>query len=141
MVNPVAVSPAGGTTLVSGSDDKMVRVWRAADGALLRTLEGNTSWVNSSAVNPVSATIVSGYGNKRALLWRTAEGPVASVGTSETPPCKVPVDATPSGTTAAENELGARASSPSAESIANWLQADARCLRGRRGEARRAPRR
>ena len=40
----MAVCP-GGATIVSGSDDKTLRVWRAADGALLRTLEGHTDWV------------------------------------------------------------------------------------------------
>ena len=39
-------------------------------------------------------------------------------------PCEVPVAATPSGATATENELGARANSSAAESIANWLRAE-----------------
>ena len=36
-----------GKTIVSGSDDKTVRVWDAETGELRRTLEGKTSEVRS----------------------------------------------------------------------------------------------
>ena len=80
--------------------------------------------MTSVAVSPDSATIVRGSHDKTARLWRAAEGPVASVELGETSPYEVPVAATPSGATAAENEPGASASSPAAESIAKWLRAE-----------------
>ena len=52
----VAASPDG-ATIVSGSHGDTMRLWRAADGALLRTLEGHTSSVESVVVSPESATI------------------------------------------------------------------------------------
>ena len=36
--------------MVSGSEDKTLRVWRVADGACERVLEGHTDWVRSVAV-------------------------------------------------------------------------------------------
>ena len=42
-VRSVAFAPDG-LTLASGSSDRTVRLWRVADGALLRSLEGHTVW-------------------------------------------------------------------------------------------------
>ena len=62
-----------GATIVSGSDDTTVRVWRSADGALLYTLEGHTAAVRV-AVIPDSATIVSCSDDTTVRLWRLADG-------------------------------------------------------------------
>ncbi|OCK72914.1 hypothetical protein K432DRAFT_263377, partial [Lepidopterella palustris CBS 459.81] len=45
-VRAVAFS-SDGKQLVSGSDDKTVRVWDAATGATLQILEGHSSYVNA----------------------------------------------------------------------------------------------
>src|SRR2546421_4365812 len=44
-VNAVAFSPDG-KQLASASDDETVRLWDAATGGPLRTLEGHSSWVS-----------------------------------------------------------------------------------------------
>lgn len=42
----------GGSGLVySGSQDRTIRVWRAKDGALCRTLQGHGHWINTLALN------------------------------------------------------------------------------------------
>ena len=57
-VMSVAFSPDG-QTIVSGSEDKTVKVWEAATGSLQRTLEGHLSYVTSVAFSPDGQTIVS----------------------------------------------------------------------------------
>jgi WD40 repeat protein len=62
------VSPDG-QHIVSGSWDNTVRVWRLADGAAVRTLEGHTSIVFSVAVSPDGQHIVSGLEDKTVRVW------------------------------------------------------------------------
>ena len=72
-VTSVAFSPDG-ATLASGSDDETVRLWRVADGAPLRTLEGHTDYVRSVAFSPDGATLASGSGDNTVRLWGVADG-------------------------------------------------------------------
>jgi WD40 repeat protein len=59
---------------VSGSDDETVRLWDAATGALLQTLEGHTSSVTSVAFSPDGKQVVSGSYDKTVRLWDAATG-------------------------------------------------------------------
>ena len=54
----VAVT-ADGATIVSGSDDKTVRVWDAASGAARRVLRSHQRWVTRVALSADGMTIVS----------------------------------------------------------------------------------
>ena len=47
----IAVSPDG-KYIVSGSDDKTVKVWSLETGQEVRTLSGHTDSVNAVAVSP-----------------------------------------------------------------------------------------
>jgi len=59
-----------GATLASAPNDRTVRLWRVADGALLFTLQGGAL---NMAFAPDGATLASGSG-KMVLLWRVADG-------------------------------------------------------------------
>ena len=38
----------GGSTILSGSDDNTLKLWRTCDGSLINTLNGHTSFVTTS---------------------------------------------------------------------------------------------
>jgi WD40 repeat protein len=72
-VNSAVYSPDG-TRIVSGSDDKTVRVWDAYTGKQLAVLEGHTNWVWSAAFSPNGAHIVSGSYDQTAQVWDAHTG-------------------------------------------------------------------
>jgi WD40 repeat protein len=73
-VNSVAFS-TDGTRLVSGSDDKTVKLWDVSSGQLIRTLEGHSSRVRSVAYSPDGSRVLSGGTRDGELrLWDAATG-------------------------------------------------------------------
>ncbi len=68
-VNTVAISPDG-KKIVSGSDDKTLRIWDLNSQKLLRTLTGHTDWVYALALSADGQTIVSGSKDKTIKLWQ-----------------------------------------------------------------------
>jgi WD40 repeat protein len=62
--------------IVSGSDDRTVRMRDAASGALMHTLEGHEDWVRSVALGELSgqSVIVSGSSDRTVRVWDAASG-------------------------------------------------------------------
>ncbi|KOR27838.1 hypothetical protein TI04_12430 [Achromatium sp. WMS2] len=89
-VRSVAFSPDG-ASLASASDDNSIKLWRVADGELLRTLTDHyTNAMNSVAFSPDGASLASGSGNifgkddNTIKLWRVADGALLRTFTGHT---------------------------------------------------------
>ncbi|WP_445637595.1 WD40 repeat domain-containing protein [Nostoc sp. DSM 114161] len=80
-VNTLAIS-ADGKTLVSGGEDKTVKIWNLQTGELKQTLAGHTGKVNAVAISADSKIIASASNDKTVKIWdlnggwllRTLEG-------------------------------------------------------------------
>jgi WD40 repeat protein len=72
-VTSVAFDRAGGR-IVSGSEDRTVRVWDAATGAELSCLRGHESGVNSVAFERAGGRVVSGSYDRTVRVWDAATG-------------------------------------------------------------------
>lgn len=72
-VNAVAFSPDG-KTIVSGSDDNTIKLWEAASGKLLRTLESHVASVFEVTFSSDSKLLASGSSDSTIKLWDVASG-------------------------------------------------------------------
>jgi WD40 repeat protein len=69
----VSFSPDG-RLLASGSLDNTIKLWRVADGSLVRTLTGHASDVTSVVFSPDGRLLASGSWDGTIRLWRVADG-------------------------------------------------------------------
>ena len=63
-----------GAQVLSGSEDKTVKLWDAASGELLRTFEGHSDAVTSVAFSPDGRQVLSGSHDNTVKLWDAASG-------------------------------------------------------------------
>ncbi len=67
-INSVAISPDG-TKIISGSQDKTIKIWNLDTGKLLDTLKGHFESINSVAISPDGTKIISGSQDKTIKIW------------------------------------------------------------------------
>jgi len=72
-VNACAWSPDG-ARLASGSYDSTVKVWDAASGQCLLTLQGHQGGVSACAWSPDGTRLASGAGDSTVKVWDAASG-------------------------------------------------------------------
>jgi eukaryotic-like serine/threonine-protein kinase len=72
-VTAVAFSPDD-RLIASGSADKKVKLWDAATGKEVRTLDGHTAHVTSLAFSPDGRRLVSAGADRTVRLWDTVTG-------------------------------------------------------------------
>ena len=72
-VSSVAFSPDG-ARIASGGRDNTIKLWDAASGKLLRTLDGHSNEVHCVAFSPDGARIASGGADTAIKLWDAASG-------------------------------------------------------------------
>jgi WD40 repeat protein len=64
---------ANGTRLASGSADKTIKIWDLQNGSLLRSIDTNSSSIQTLAFSPDNEVIASGVGNA-VQLWNVQTG-------------------------------------------------------------------
>ena len=72
-VRAVGFSPTG-KTVVSGSDDKSVKLWDAQTGRLIRTLRGHTALIDSVVFNSSGTLVASAGRDKTIKIWDSETG-------------------------------------------------------------------
>ena len=72
-VNTIAISQDS-QTLVTGSDDRTIKIWDLFKLQELRTLQGHKNWVYSVAISPDGKTLVSGSKDNTTKVWNAKTG-------------------------------------------------------------------
>ena len=72
-VTTVAFSPDG-NWIVSGSEDKTLRIWDSHTGKQIRVFEGHSAALSSVAISPNSKKIVSGSWDHTLKIWNAGSG-------------------------------------------------------------------
>lgn len=76
-VRPVVVDLAvcdAREAFASAGDDGKIRLWNAANGTILRTLDGRCDWIRSIDFHPRGELLASGGDDGRLVLWNAEQG-------------------------------------------------------------------
>jgi WD40 repeat protein len=71
--NAVAIS-SDGQMLVSGGNDKALKVWDLAAGKLKKTLQSDSGIINAIAIAPDNKTLISGSADRIVRIWNLETG-------------------------------------------------------------------
>ncbi|MEO8327646.1 MAG: hypothetical protein ABI618_17485, partial [Nitrospirota bacterium] len=77
-VNSCAIDPMG-RWVVSGADDRTLKVWDLTTGELVRTLEGHTVGVDSCAIDLTGRWVVAGAWDGVIRVWELSGGNLFSL--------------------------------------------------------------
>ncbi len=76
---PLPNRPRGNKTLmVSGGEDRTIRIWDISSGRTVHTFSGHTSRVRSVIFSPDGSSVISGSGDKTLKVWDMATGKLIS---------------------------------------------------------------
>ena len=78
LVRSIAFS-SDGVYLVSGSEDKTVKLWDMQTGGIVKEFEGHKEWVLSVCISSDSTMVVSGSADRTVHLWDIQTGECHSV--------------------------------------------------------------
>ncbi|WP_414548897.1 WD40 repeat domain-containing protein [Anabaena sp. CCY 0017] len=63
------VISADGQTLISGGQDKTIKIWELQTGELKKTLRSDSGAINALAIAPDGKTVVTGSGDRIVRIW------------------------------------------------------------------------
>ena len=72
-IHSISISPDG-KSIISGSNDGIIKHWSVETGKLLQTFNGHKAFVSSVAISPDGKSIVSGSWDKTVKRWSLETG-------------------------------------------------------------------
>lgn len=83
--NDDETQPIEDELVVSGSNDKTIRVWRASTGECISLLEGHEGLVRALAYDRVTGRLVSASYDRSVILWQLTRTPPSPPASSSSP--------------------------------------------------------
>jgi WD40 repeat protein len=80
-VTAVAAAGDRATTVVTGHDDNIARLWNGVNGSLIQTFYGHRARINCAALSPDGAWLLTGSNDRTAKLWSAPNGNVLRTST------------------------------------------------------------